>query len=157
MFELKLPVDTLQMKGPLFAAGTVWLSLASTDFPETGWHDTPLSVFGSLHTAVQEALKGHTHDAHFFEGPYLVKITPVAATPESPRLIQITGINDRDDTNPAVLADITAPLREVVENLNSTLRSLRAWAANAGNADIQATLLAIPDLPEPMAPSVTAP
>ncbi|WP_225637161.1 hypothetical protein [Streptomyces solaniscabiei] len=157
MFELKLPVETLQVKGPLFAAGVVWMRLASTDFPESGWHDTPLSVFGSLYTAVQEVLKGQTHDAYFFEGPYLVKITPVAATPGSPPLVQITGIDDRDDTNPAVLADITTPLRDVVEDLNFTLHSLRAWAADAGDADIQAMLLAMPDLPKPMAPSVTAP
>ncbi|MFD9082972.1 hypothetical protein [Streptomyces erythrochromogenes] len=45
-----------------------------------------------------------------------------------------------------MLADITAPLRDVVESLNSMLQSLRAWAADEGDAEIQAMLLAMPDL-----------
>ncbi|MER7191331.1 hypothetical protein [Streptomyces flaveolus] len=87
----ELPVEALEVQGPRFAAGVVWLRLASTDFPETRRRDTPLSAFGSLHAAVQEVLKGQTHDAYFFEGPYLVGMTLVAATPGSPRLVHITG------------------------------------------------------------------
>lgn len=55
MFELNLPVETLEVRGPLFAAGVVWLRLEGTDFPASGWHDSPLSVFGSLRTAVPTA------------------------------------------------------------------------------------------------------
>ncbi len=149
MFELRLPVETLEVRGPLFAAGVVWLKLGGTDFPESGWHDTPLSVFGSLHTAVQEVLKGQTWDAYFFEGSYFVKMIPVAALPGSPRWVRIAGVCDSDEANPVVLADITAPLRDVVESLNSMLQSLRAWAADEGDAEIQAMLFAMPDLAEP--------
>ncbi|WP_159042553.1 hypothetical protein [Streptomyces sp. IGB124] len=135
----------------------VWLRLGGTDFPESGWHDTPLSVFGSLHTAVQEVLKGETWDAYFFDGSYFVKIIPVAAVPGSPRLVRIAGVCDNDESNPVVLADITAPLRDVVESLNSVLQSLRAWAADEGDAEIQAMLLAMADLPEPVAPAPISP
>ncbi|AJF70418.1 hypothetical protein [Streptomyces vietnamensis] len=157
MFELKLPVETLEVRGPLFAAGVVWLRLGGTDFPESGWHDSPLSVFGSLHTAVQEVLKGETRDAYFFDGSYFVKMIPVAATSGSPRLVRIAGVCDSDEANPAVVTDITAPLRGVVESLNSVLQSLRAWAADEGDAEIQAMLLAMPDLPEPVAPAPMSP
>ncbi|MGW5000884.1 hypothetical protein ACWEP8_24775 [Streptomyces hydrogenans] len=157
MFELKLSVETLEVSGPLFAVGVVWLRLGGTDFPGSGWYDTPLSVFGSLHTAVQEVLKGETRDAYFFEGSYFVKMIPVATVPGSPRLVRIAGVCDRDEASPAVLADITVPLRDVVESLNSMLQSLRAWATDEGDAEIQAMLLAMPALSEPVAPAPMSP
>jgi hypothetical protein len=157
VFELKLPVERLEVRGPLFAAGVVWLRLGGTDFPESGWHDSPLSVFGSLHTAVREVLKGATRDAYFFEGSYFVKMVPVAVTSGSPIVVRIAGICDSDEADPVVVADITAPLRDVVESLNSTLQALRAWAADEADAEIHAMLLAMPDLPEPVAPAPRSP
>ncbi|MBO1415604.1 hypothetical protein [Streptomyces sp. FH025] len=154
MFELKLPVETLQVRGPLFAAGEVWLRLGGVEFPGAGWTDSPLSVFGSLYRAVEAALKGETWEAYFFDGPYFVKLIPVAAAPGSPHLVRIAGVCDRDEANPAVLADITIPFRDVVQGVNLTLQSLRAWAADEGDAEIQAMLLAMPYLPEP---SLSAP
>ncbi|MFB6579597.1 hypothetical protein ACFCYC_19660 [Streptomyces sp. NPDC056402] len=157
MFELNLPVETLEVRGPLFAAGVVWLRLGGTDFPESGWHDSPLSVFGSLHTAVQGVLKGETRDAYFFDGSYFVKMIPVAAAPGSPRLVRVAGVCDRDEANPTVLADTTTPLRDVVESINAVLRSLRAWAAGEGDAEIRAMLVATPDLAEPSTPTTPGP
>ncbi|MFF4390896.1 hypothetical protein ACFY0G_29535 [Streptomyces sp. NPDC001552] len=157
MFELNLPVETLEVRGPLFAAGVVWLRLGGTDFPESGWHDSPLSVFGSLCAAVQGVLKGETRDAYFFDGSYFVKMIPVATAPGSPRLVRVAGVCDRDEANPVVLADTTAPLGDVVESLNAVLRSLRTWAAVEGDAEIRAMLLAKPDLPEPTTPGPGSP
>jgi hypothetical protein len=157
MFELQLPIGTLEARGHLFAAGAVWLRLGGTDFPEAGWHDSPLSVFGSLHAAVREVLQGQAWDAYFFDGAYLVKMTPVAATPGSPRMVRIAGVHDGDDAHPVVLADITTPLRGVVRCLNSVLQSLRTWAVDEGDTEIQAELLAMTDLPDPSAPAPVSP
>lgn len=152
MFELRIPTEELQVRGPLFAAGQAWLRLGEVDFPEHGWTDLPLSVFGSLHHAAGQVSRGETCDAYFFEGSYFVKLIPAASIPGAGRLVRIVGLYDGDAEFPEggaeIRADIMLPLKAVSRNLNAVLCTLRTWATADGDAESAAMLGQMAFLPE---------
>ncbi|MER7757652.1 hypothetical protein [Kitasatospora sp. NPDC097643] len=148
MFAVVVLPESLQVdsRSPLFVAGRVWLEIAGHAFPETGWSDSPLSVLGSMGTAIHHALDDGEGDVYFFEGPYFMK---VLLTEDG--ALRVVGVCDRHpapDDGGVIEAEVTVPVHEVLDAYRNAVRSLRQWAQERGEAEVLAVLERMSELDE---------
>ncbi|MFJ6409709.1 hypothetical protein ACIQK9_29750 [Streptomyces hydrogenans] len=137
MFAIEIDVDSLKVDSvdPVFVAGKVRVVWNGQDFPHAVWTDAPLSVIGSLGTAIEHIRGGRTEaDVYFFEGPYFVKLS-AADSPGTEDTVRVTGLRDRgSEEDPAeIVADGFVPLREVEEAHRRTMKRLIAWCERSGD------------------------
>ncbi|MFD3841496.1 hypothetical protein ACFWWC_35365 [Streptomyces sp. NPDC058642] len=128
---------------PLFVAGKVWLTISRADFPEIDWIDSPLSVLGSMGTAVRDYLANGAGDMYFFEGPYLARLTPDSSDDSR---VAVSGICDRStsidsgENGGTVEARVVVPLQGIIGSYQAALRSLEEWASLNGEEEVLSVL-----------------
>lgn len=145
MFSVTVVASSLSVDSrmPLFVARKVCLTISRADFPEIDWIDAPLSVLGSMGTAVRDYLVDGTGDMYFFEGPYLVRLTPDSS--DNSRVV-VSGICDRSasidngENGGTVEARVTVPLQEIIGSYQSALRSVEEWASRNGEEEVASVL-----------------
>lgn len=138
MFEIHVDVDSLKIDSvdPVFVAGEVWVELNGQDFPGEKWTDSPLSVIGSLGTAIERLREGWVAvDMYFFEGPYFVKLSRVE-TVNSEEMVRVTFLRDYWSESDSeylgeVIADENVPRREVEESYRRAVGRLVSWGEGA--------------------------
>ncbi|MER5419515.1 hypothetical protein [Streptosporangium roseum] len=148
MFEIIIPVETLEVDSryPLFVGGQAWVEIEGVTFPGAHWTDTPLSVLGTLHSAISAVRQGESADVYFFEGPYFLKIFPVEDG-STPLQLDVVAVCDRSDEG-VVEARAKVTLSEVVKKYNLTLSSVHKWAATREEVEVLDILSRIPTFVE---------
>ncbi|MFB6833217.1 MULTISPECIES: hypothetical protein [Streptomyces] len=140
MFEIEIDVDSLKVDSvdPVFVAGEVRVAWNGQVFPHAAWTDAPLSVIGSLGTAIEQIRAGRAEaDMYFFEGPYFVKLSATGG-PGDEAMVRVTGLRDHwSEENGEDLAEIVAdgvvPLGEIEEAHRRTMGRLIAWCEESGH------------------------
>ncbi|MFE0458578.1 hypothetical protein ACFW1A_04855 [Kitasatospora sp. NPDC058965] len=140
MFAVVVLPESLQVdsRSPLFVAGRVWLEIAGRAFPEAGWNDAPLSVLGSIGTAIRGALDRGEGDVYFFEGPYFTKLLA-----SNDGLFRVVGVCDRypdPDGGGAIEAEVTVPVQELLDAYRDAVHRLIGWAQERGETEVFAVL-----------------
>lgn len=139
-FGIKILPGSLQVDSrvPLFVAGRVWLELAGKPFPVAEWSDAPLSVIGSLGTAISRVPRWGSADFYFFEGPYFVKLVKEGGRQGG--CVKVFGICDRDPVGPVgegvVEAQATVSLHVVRQSYNQACQTLRDWAIEHRESEV---------------------
>ena len=136
-----LKVDSREF---LYVAGRVWLTISDVDFPGRDWSDSPLSVIGSLGTAVRDYMADGIGEMYFFGGPFLGRLTP---DPLNDSLVVVSGIGARPpfagslEIEERVQAQASVPLREVLGTYQASLRDLTEWASRNKEVEILSVIL----------------
>ncbi|MBL7619233.1 hypothetical protein [Frankia sp. AgB1.9] len=133
---------TLDRISPLFVGGRVWLQAGNTAFPCHGWTDEPLSVIGSMGTAIDSIRSGEEEewDFYFFDGSYFVKLLPDTAEDGSVQVVRVVGLDDHDEDNPVIGVDVRVPLVDLQTAFAQAVRTLRDWADSTGSPELIAAV-----------------
>ncbi|WP_327070818.1 hypothetical protein [Kitasatospora sp. NBC_01302] len=136
MFDIQVDRESLLVssRDPRFLTGDVWLRLDGKAFPSCNWSDSPLSVLGSLRSAILEVRSGLTADMYFFDGPYFAKLAPDGQAGNE-QTIKVTGICDRhppeDSTDGGVAeVEVLADLPEMEGSYSRAVQELYGWATD---------------------------
>ncbi|MFE9747143.1 hypothetical protein ACFYOT_19755 [Saccharothrix saharensis] len=146
MIGLQIVLDSLEVgsRTPLAPSGRVWLELDGKNFPDYGWVDLPLSVVGSMKTAIESIRSGEEGDFYFFEGPYFVKLLP-AKVESGAAGARVVCLCDRaslpgEDGGGVVEGEALVPLADVEEVYRRAVRDLLGWATRNDEAEAVSVL-----------------
>ncbi|MFG3353544.1 hypothetical protein [Streptomyces sp. NPDC048001] len=146
MFDIRLNVDSLGIDSsdPTFVTGEVWITLNGESFPGGRWADSPISVLGSLGSAIEMARAGEAADAYFFEGPYFVKFSPAVSSGEAMQ-VRATALRDYWDESAGeclgqIILDEVVSLGDIEAAYRSALERLISWGERGGEAKLLSIL-----------------
>jgi hypothetical protein len=130
----------------VFVSGEVWVTVGGHEFPAEKWVDAPISVVGTLGTAVEAARREEPYDMYFFEGPYFVKLSPVASF-DVDRMVRVTALKDYWDETAQdylgeIIADSFVPLSEIEESYRKAVVNLISWAEEDGQSELLSLFIA---------------
>ncbi|MEV6156960.1 hypothetical protein AB0L53_42135 [Nonomuraea sp. NPDC052129] len=148
MFELIMPVEELEVRSrsPLFVAGQIWAVIDGVDFPGARWTDSPISVLGSLGTAIQAVRRGEVGEVYFFDGPYYLKFIPENRLDSTSLKIGVVAVCDRDSDEGVAWIRGKVALSEVMQKYQLTISFLRGWAESQGEAAVLDLLSHMPSV-----------
>jgi hypothetical protein len=144
--------DSLKLDrlSPLFVGGRVWLQAGNTAFPCHGWTDSPLSVIGSMGTAIDRVRSGEEEesDFYFFDGPYFVKLLPDTAEAGSAPIVRVVALDDHDEDNPVIGVDVRVPLVDLETAFAQAVRTPGDWADSTGSPEVIAAVARVGAQPD---------
>jgi hypothetical protein len=137
-------VEVRSRSPQLFVVGRIWFDIGGSAFPVEGWSDAPLSVLGSLVTALSLVAEDGEGDAYFFEGPLFVKFLAAGVMGGYPR-IRVCGVRDTythgsDQPVGVIKAETNARLVDLVDCCELRVREFTVWASENGEREVSDVL-----------------